>query len=195
VLLTRLDAHPDWQGNSRPPGGVRPSHRLANLDGSSHSAQRIILVSSGGAEDADDHVADDMLHGCAVPDENPGRHVASAADTSRAGAVRSPAIYDAALARRSAATNCIRERSRRGVKRTRTEPKCADPAPTAATFLACRAGARVDLPLTQFHVGAHVVVAGQHRATTYTPGWRLVSRKTSPRFALAGGVTAIDHVR
>ena len=54
----------------------RASQRLADLDRSSHGAERVVLVGSGGAEDSDDHVADDVLDGCAVPDEDLGRHVA-----------------------------------------------------------------------------------------------------------------------
>ncbi len=74
--LARLDAGADWKGNSRPRGGVSPSQRLADLDRSSHGAERVVLVGSGGAEDSDDHVADDVLDGCPVSDEDLSRHVA-----------------------------------------------------------------------------------------------------------------------
>ena len=74
--LACLDAGADWKGNSRPRGSVSPSQRLADLDRSSHGAERVVLVGSGGAEYSDDHVADDMLDGCAVPDEDLSRHVA-----------------------------------------------------------------------------------------------------------------------
>ena len=105
------------------------------------------------------------------------RHAAEPADpawlTQLALAQLDHRRLDAALARSnrnsaSAVENCIRKCGRRRVKRTRTEPEGADRLQLQRRSAPAAPRHTRRPPLIHFDVGAHVAVAGQHRATAYT---------------------------